>query len=251
MKAMYFMVTFLLLTTVVFAEMTPNDISYYTENYPPYNFEKDGIPTGFATDVLLKIFAKLNVQKTIKDIKVVPWARGYNDIQKKSNVCLFTMTKTEERVKQHGFRWVGPIAAEGTVLFAKKDQNIKITSVDDMKKYRIAAIRDDVAEQEIVNQGYPMNNVDRTSNTASIIKKLLKGRADLWAYGRNAGQWGIKTNGFNPSEFEIVYQLTADQYMFYAFNKETPDSVVIPLQKAFDELKADGTVDQIISKYLK
>jgi ABC-type amino acid transport substrate-binding protein len=251
MNKLFCLIALFVFIAPLYAEMTPNDISYYTEDYPPYNFKKNGIASGFATEILLKMFEKLNVNKTVNDIRVVPWARGYNDVQKKSNVCLFTMTKTPERVKEHGFRWVGPVTSTGSVLFARKSKNLKINSVEDMQKYRVCAIRDDVAEQIVVKLGYSMDNVDRTSNPVSIIKKLNKDRCTLWAYGIVAGQWVLKKNNFKTEDYEIVYNLTKKQYLYYAFNKRTPDSVVKPLQKAFDELKAEGVVDQIISQYLK
>ena len=251
MKKLFCLIVLFVFTTPLFAEMTLNDISFYTEDYPPYNFKKDGVASGFTVDILLKLFEKLNLNKTIKDIKVVPWARGFNDVQKKSNVCLFVMAKTPERIKEYGFRWVGPVTKVGSVLFAKKSKNIKINSVEDIKKYRICAIRDDVAEQMVLRAGYSMDNIDRTSNPLSIIKKLNKDRCDLWAYGVIAGQWVLKKNNFNTDDYEVVYNLTKKQSLYYAFNKRTPDSVVLPLQKAFDELKAAGVVDQIIAGYLK
>jgi len=161
------------------------------------------------------------------------------------------MTKTTERVEKHGFRWVGPITGTGSVLFARKIKQYKINSVEDMNKYRICAIREDNAEQTVVNLGYSFDNVDRNSNKLSIIKKMLTDRCTLWAYGRVAGQWALKINDYNTDVFEIVYNLTEKQYLYYAFNKRTPDSVIVPLQKAFDDLKEAGLVDQLISKYLK
>jgi polar amino acid transport system substrate-binding protein len=251
MRRTIYLLLFFFYVTSLYAEMTPNDISYYTEEYPPYNYKHEGEVTGFSTEILLKMFKNLSINKTAKDISLVPWARGYNDVQRKSNVCLFTMTKTPERIEKHGFRWVGPIIGTGSVLFARKIKNFKINSVEDMKKFRICAIREDAAEQTIVNLGYSFDNVDRNSNYVSIIKKILTDRCTLWAYGKIAGQWALKINNYNTDDFEIVYNLTKKQYLYYAFNKRTPDSVIVPLQKAFDELKEAGVVDQLISKYLK
>jgi polar amino acid transport system substrate-binding protein len=249
-KFIYLIATFVFIAPLC-AEMTPNDISYYTEDYPPYNFKQNGKASGFATEILLQMFKILNVKKTVDDISVVPWARGYNDVQRKRNVCLFCMTKTAERVEKHGFRWVGPVIGTNSVIFARKKKKFIINNVSDIFKYRVCAIREDVAEQTIVSLGYSFDNVDRTSHPVSIIKKLLSDRCSLWAYGSIAGQWVLKKNNYNPDDFEIVYNLTQKQYLYYAFNSQTPDSVVIPLQKAFDKLKANGVVDKKISKYLK
>jgi polar amino acid transport system substrate-binding protein len=247
---LFFIATFICIAPLC-AEMSPNDISYYTEDYPPYNFKQNGKASGFSTEILMKMLETLNVKKNVEDISVVPWARGYNDVQRKRNVCLFAMTKTSERVEKHGFRWVGPICATNSVLFATKKKKIKINTLADIFKHRVCAIREDVAEQTLVSLGYSFDNVDRTSHPVSIIKKILSDRCSLWAYGRIAGQWVLKQNNYNPEDFEIVFNLSEKQYLYYAFNKNTPDSVVIPLQNAFDKLKADGVVDQIISKYLK
>jgi len=251
MKILLSIITTIILTLPLYAEMTPSDISYYTEEYPPYNYKENEKVTGFATDILLKMFEILNVKKTAKDISIVPWARGYNDVQRKRNVCLFTMTKTIERVNNFGFRWVGPIITTDTVLFALKSKKYKINSVEDMNKYRICAIREDVAEQTVVSMGYNFDHVDRNASPTVIVKKLLVDRCSLWAFGRIAGQWIIKINNYNTDDFEIVKSLSEKRFMYYAFNKNTPDSVILPLQTAFDELKAAGVVDQLVSKYLK
>ncbi|ETR74660.1 MAG: hypothetical protein OMM_06220 [Candidatus Magnetoglobus multicellularis str. Araruama] len=79
----------------------------------------------------------------------------------------------------------------------------------------------------------------------------MKDRCQLWPYGEIATRWILKKNGFHVDDFEVVYQLTEKESMFFAFNQRTPDSVVVPLQKAFDELKAEGVVDKIISTYLR
>jgi len=248
---MYCLILYFLMVVPLYAEMTPNDINWYTEEYPPFNYVENGKKTGFAIDILIKMFEKLNLNKTVKDIAIVPWARGYNDVQKKTNVCLFTMTKTEERVKNHGFKWVGPVSSTNQVLLALKKMNLKINDVTDLNKYRACTIREDVAEQTLVGLGYSFNSVDRTSNVLSIIKKLVSDRCHIWAYGKIASQWLIKQHNYNPDDFETVYSMTEKKYMYYAFNKNTPDSVILPLQKAFDELKKEGIVDQITARYLK
>ena len=38
--------------------------------------------------------------------------------------------------------------------------------------------------------------------------------------------------------------------LFLALNKEVPDEVVAKLQKALDQLRAEGVVDKIRAKYL-
>lgn len=38
--------------------------------------------------------------------------------------------------------------------------------------------------------------------------------------------------------------------LYLALNKEVPDAVVAKLQKALNELRAEGVVEKIVAKYL-
>jgi len=89
-----------------------------TEQYPPYNFEQNGLLKGIATDIMVEMFKRDGSKKTIKDIQLLPWARGYKDVQDKPNTILFAMTRSAEREKM--FKWVGPISPTKIVLHAKK-----------------------------------------------------------------------------------------------------------------------------------
>ena len=82
-------------------------LSWYTEEYPPYNFEgEDGKPTGMAIDILMAAFDKLGVNITPADIKIAPWNRSYKYIQTKPDTALFSMNQTPEREKI--MKFVGP-----------------------------------------------------------------------------------------------------------------------------------------------
>ena len=49
-------------------------MTWYTEEYPPYNYKgDDGLPTGMSVDILMAAFKKIGVRLTPGDIKIVPW----------------------------------------------------------------------------------------------------------------------------------------------------------------------------------
>ena len=62
---------------------------------------------------------------------------------KENNTVLFTTARSPER--EQLFKWAGPIVSGRFVLLAKVDKNINITAPEDLKKYRIGAIKDDNA----------------------------------------------------------------------------------------------------------
>ncbi len=235
-----------LLATGAFAGSI-EEISFMTEEYPPFNMAgSDGVATGIAVDVLVGMFEKLGVAKTAKDIEVLPWARAYKDVQEKPNTALFCMTHNEERDPL--FAWVGPVAPTRISAFALKSRGLKIASEEELKGLSAAVIRDDIGDQLAQSAG--VENIDRAATNDQNIKKLNAGRVDLWIYEESVAQWQIKDFGFNPEDYEVVYVLSSGE-LDYAFHKDTDSAIIEQLQKALDDMKADGSYQAILDRYLR
>ena len=101
-----------------------------------------------------------------------------------------------------------------------------------------------------MNAGIPKDKLESVPSTSTNILKLKRGRIDLWAYGENVAAWEIKAQGFDPNDYETVYVLN-EKELYYAFHKETQNSVIRHLQSALDSLKVEGTYEEILDKYLK
>ncbi len=239
--------------SAVFAQ-TVDDLILMTEQYPPYNFEEDGQLQGFVVDMLVLMLERMNSTLTRDDIQLLPWANAYNKILKKPNTVLFSISRTPAREKL--FKWVGPVPSNKNVFIARKDAQIRIHAIDDVKQYKIGVIRDDVCEQLLVQDGIEKSALERVAKTIILIRMLDAGRIDLWAYGEYAAKWLIKQHGFTPDDYEIVYVLKETE-SYYAFQKDTPDALIQTFQNALDELKqqpADGgksEYESIIEQYVK
>lgn len=224
-----------------------DDLALLTEQYPPFNFKKDGQLQGISIDLLELMLKKAGSQLTRKDIQLLPWARAYKKTMENKNTVLFVTTRTKER--ENLFKWVGPITDTSIVLIAKKGDDIHINSLEEIKKYKIGVISEDVGEQLLVKDGIK-DNLERVSKTILNIKKLNAGRIDAIAYAEKVAKWEIKANGFNPGDYETVYVLKKGQ-VYYALHKDTPDSVVEKLQSALGEIKREGKLQSILDKYTK
>ncbi|MCP4752946.1 MAG: ABC transporter substrate-binding protein [Proteobacteria bacterium] len=225
-----------------------DDISFITEQYPPFNMKKDGRLQGIAIDLMGKMLVEIGSTQTRENIKLLPWALGYKRIQATRNTCLFSMTRTAER--ENMFKWVGPIAPTKISVLALKKRNIKIRSEKDLAKFKAGVIRDDIGDQMANKAGIKKKNIQRVSSNTANIKKLLRGRIDIWIYEESVAKWQIKSAGFNPNDFEVVYVLKKGE-LFFAFHKETPDSQIDQFQKALDGLKSTKEHETILNKYLK
>jgi polar amino acid transport system substrate-binding protein len=212
------------------------NLTYITEQYPPYNFQEEGQLQGISVDLLEEMWKRMGIPLNKSAIELLPWTEGYQRALNENNTVLFTTFRLPER--EQLFKWVGPAASGRDVLLAKKDKNVTIADPQDLKKYRIGAIKDDVAVQRLLKSGLSKDDLILESTSAPIMEMLENGSLDAWAYNDLAGIVLIQEAGENASDYAIAYVL-AQGDGYYAFNKGTPDSVVRSFQEALDYIQND------------
>ena len=210
-------------------------LTFLTENYAPFNYQKDGKVQGISIDLLLDMFKQADTTKGLKDIKVLPWARGYKLAQVKKNTVLFSTTRTETREKM--FKWVGPIIPTKISVIARKDRKLSIGSDKDFDKFKIGAVRDDIGELLLLKRGVNPKRIYRTNSSTNTAKMLAAGRIDMWAYEQSVAYWNLKEMGENPDDYEVVSVLEESQ-LYFAIQKDTDDGVVGELQASLDKVRA-------------
>jgi polar amino acid transport system substrate-binding protein len=245
----FIIMTLIILTvSISFAEKLPV-FNIMTEEWEPYNFEKDGVIQGVSVDILVLMLEKAGSSQGLNDIKIFPWARAYREIQEKPDSILFTTARTPER--EYMFKWVGPIFEITSHFYALKKRKIKIRSFEDLKKYRIGTLRDDATETLIINKtGMKLSDFDRAPKRVVNLQKVLSRRVDMTLMSRDAFLFTCKESGLNPDAFEPVFMLHKI-VMYYAFSRDTSDLVIKKLQSSLDEIKKSGTIDRIMKKYKK
>jgi len=216
-----------------------------TEDYPPFNMAgADGVATGAAVDTLTTIFERMGAAKTAKDIQVLPWARGYREVQSTPNTCLFLMTLTDERKPL--FKWVGPVVVNTFDAIALKSKGMKIASAEELVNLKAGVIRDDVGDALAQKAG--IKQIERVPSNDQNIKKLTEGRIDIWVFEESVAKWQIQSLGFNADDYESVWTLSESD-LYYAFHKDTDDALIASIQKTLDDMKADGSYEAVMKKY--
>lgn len=210
------------------------ELQFITENYAPFNYQKDGKIQGTSVDLLLKIFKQAGTDRGPQDIEVMNWARGYKLAQSDVNTVLFSTTRTKSR--ENLFKWVGPIAPTRVAIIGKKDSSIEINSDADLKKYRIGAVRDDIGELLLLGKGIGPENIYRTNSSKNTTKMLMAGRIDLWAYESSVALFNLKEHGESPDDYEM-FQILEESHLYFAIQKDTSDHLVDKLQDALDKVR--------------
>ena len=230
-------------STSIFANNL-NDLSYITESYPPFNYHENKELKGLSVDVLEAATKAVGEPVSRSNIKLQPWARGYDAALKGPKVALFATTRTEERESK--FKWVGPIIATKVVVFSSK--NVTINDASELSKYKIGVVRDDVGEALLKKAGVPASAMKVSPGAELLIKQLAAGRIDMLAYEQSVATYLMKSANVDPSKFNVAYTLSEGQ-LFYSLSPDTPDEYVNKLQKGLDQIAQSGELDKIKSQY--
>jgi polar amino acid transport system substrate-binding protein len=234
----------ILLIVFIISNLSAYDIM--TENYPPFNYaNKDGKIEGLTTEIVNEIMKNTENEYPIK---IMPWARAYQQIINKPNKILFSMTRTPER--EYLFKWVGPIASNSFVFYAKSDSNIQLNSLEDAKNdnYKIGTYLNGANELYLKSKNF--YNIYSVPDDLLNVKKLIKGRIDLWAAGETQGLYKAKQLNINPKKIKKVFKIKETQ-LYIAFSRTTPTSIIKQWQHELNKMKKDGRYKKIVDKYLK
>lgn len=212
-------------------------VTVVTEDYPPFNMQKDSNTVGISTDILRGAFQKAGIDYKIS---MFPWARAYDMATNDANTCVYSTTRTEER--EGLFKWVGPLVRNDWVLFGRVDSP-KLTSLNDAKNYTIGGYQGDALTNYLKAQGLKVDeaNADRLNP-----QKLQAKRIDYWAAGAALGPYVASREGVTGLVPELQIKETQ---MFLACNKGVSDEVVTKLNAAIKQMMDDGTVKTINAHY--
>ncbi len=215
-----------------------------TEQDPPYSLAgPDGKPTGYGVEVVMEIQRRL---KKSDPILIYPWARAYDTILKSPGVVVFTMARTRER--ESLFQWVGPVIENNWVLVGKKSTNLKLANLDEAKKLPvIGVVRNYAWDKYLTSQGF--SNLERVPEYPANVKKLANGRITAFVSSTLSYRHELAEQGLNPDDYEVLLQFGNVQ-MYLAHSKDNDKNLVASWQRAFDDMKNDGTLAKLLAKWV-
>lgn len=215
-----------------------DEIEWMTEVYPPYNYyDTQGRLQGISIEILEALFNDLKTPKSRNDIKVYPWARGYQNAQRKDlKNILFSMTRTKER--EDKFKWLGPIEKTKVSIFGRFEATP--IELQDLKNYRFAAVRDDVGYQMLLEYGVPTENIMLANSISQVIDILMAyNRVDFAAFERKGFLFTVyEDDKYNRSTLKEIATLKVG-HLWFAVNKSISNDTLNKLQQSLNKVKKD------------
>ncbi len=179
-------------------------------------------------------------------IQLVPWTRGLKYLDTAPNTLLFSMARSKER--NDLYQWIGPMSQAIYGFYAKSNTTVVVNNLDDARKVgSIGVYRNDVRDKFLTNLGF--NNLDRTSNNESNLRKLMAGRVDLIASSAFGIRVETKMAGYNMKDVKFVYAFLKLP-IYIAASKQTDPKIIANWNAALESMKKDGTLVAIFKKYL-
>jgi len=216
-----------------------------TEQLAPWQMETGGELTGICIEIVREIQKRIGNDR---EIKIFPWNRAYNMTLKKEGFALFSTARSEER--EALFKWVGPLVPLKFVMYKRKDDPKTYRMISDAKTAKaIAVTKNDISEQFLRKEGFQNLLVDIGKSGESNVQRVLNGKAQLYSIGYISGQHLIKKLHLETKIVVTQMEPLFESSLNIAFNINTPDEVISLWQTTLDEIRSDGTYDQISNNY--
>jgi polar amino acid transport system substrate-binding protein len=203
---------------------------------------------GPAVDLAHEVLMKAGIEHTIL---IYPWARAYGMTETEPNVLILSMARTPEREAK--FKWVGEIAPVQYRLYKLKSRkDIRIRNLDDVKKYQVGVVNQDIAHQYLLAKKIPENAIQVTPTYSQSFRKLIAERVDLVPRSQFGFRQFCEESPADCDKIDTAYDLDEmNSSLYMAFGKQTSDEVFNKVRKAYEQVRANGTWENIIGPLLK
>ncbi len=223
------------------------ELEVLTENWAPFNYEKDQKVTGYSTEIVEAVLAEAKIPYKIR---LGVWKGVYLRALDTPNVLIYTITRTADR--EDKFHWIGPIADRKQSLYKLKTRSdIQATELEHVKNYRLVLQEEDAIVTFFLDRGFTEDspNFNLFPKKVKGLKMLYADRVDIIPAHPLSIKHDLTTQGYDPQEVIRVLDLDVGGAYYMAFSKGSDKALISKTQSAFDRLQKNGTIQAIRASY--
>ena len=216
-----------------------------SDNYPPYNYEDaGGKPVGIDVDLATEAFHRMGYRAVFTTID---WESKKELVEDGIIDCIWGSFSIDGREDQ--YHWTDPYMYSRQVVAVQ--ENSPIRSLADLDGTRIA-VQSTTKPEEIflsrTDERIPApDEVFSLQNRELIYPYLSKGYVEAIAAHETAILQCMADYGLH---YRILDESLLTVGLGVAFARSDERGLEIRLSQIFDEMRGDGTMEQIIGKYL-
>ncbi len=226
------------------------ELKFNTQDFPPFNYEIDGVVAGPAADIIVKVCAEAQIKCTFE---LLPWIRAQEQVKNGQANGMFIIGWNQKRAEWLHF--APPIMNTEYGIFVREDNLLQYKDLSDVQGFTVGVygpsntsnslekIRDGMKEK-----GLDPIKIDMRPDDESGFKKLGLGRLDAVFSNRDVGYALIAKLGLKNN---IRYAGPTKKLKYYiGFSKEHNDQNILQnFDDAYLKLYKDGAVKTILERY--
>lgn len=207
--------------------------------FPPFEYAENGKRTGFDVDLIEAIAATIGKKVEWTDIDFKGLIPGL--VAKRFDVAASAIYITDERRKVVDF--TDPYYPGGLVIMVKKG-NTTIRGPEDLNGKKVS-VQVGTKSVNFLKEKFPGAQRVEVEKNQEMFQLVEIGRADAAVTGKPAAKLYARARG----TLQVLdKQLTVEEYG-YAIRKDEPE-LTRQFNDALKKLKADGTYQKLVDKYL-
>ncbi|MDM8515195.1 transporter substrate-binding domain-containing protein [Desulfobacterales bacterium HSG16] len=220
------------------------EIIFVFDEYPPYEYLEKGKVVGLDIDIVREVCMRIGFKPVFRSR---PWKRCLLEMKNGTSDAIFSLFNTPKR-NEFLYYPTEHMFFEQNVILARKERNIAISNLDDLKKLKVGIIAGYSYGEQFDN--YKGITKESCRSSEEMLKKLDAGRMDVGIGNSLVCKYLNKKLGFD--EIKSIYRLSNDP-MYVAFSK-TSKRDGETLSKQFSEIlkamRKEGFFEQLEKKYL-
>jgi polar amino acid transport system substrate-binding protein len=211
------------------------EITLVTENFPDFQYvDNNSQLVGRSLDKVKTALDNINIKYTIL---VDNWTVSYNAALRDENTCIFSIARMHNR--EHKFQWIAELENFESAIYALKSRNIKINTLNDAKRYKIAVLRENYGHHYLLDNNFSesknllliesLDNIDELISTRyDVLDLVVLGRKQFYHRVKNQPKLKLLEPVFNLND------LTSPLY--FACNINMAPALVLQLKRAFKKI---------------
>ncbi|EAI5357419.1 basic amino acid ABC transporter substrate-binding protein [Campylobacter upsaliensis] len=208
-------------------------------NYKPFDYKEDAKLTGLDIDLVNEIAKREGIELTWVEMSfdgLIPALKTG-----KIDMIASAMSATEDRRKSVDFSDVYYTTKN---LYIKKKDNETLNSKEDLEGKIIGVQLGTL--QEPAAKAIKDTKVQSNESLSVVIMELKEGKIDAVVADKDVSTGYLKENADLMGFFE---EEDGSEGFSFAFDKDKQKEAIEKFNKGLKDLKADGTYDQILTKY--
>lgn len=207
--------------------------------FPPYEYVEGDEYEGIDVEIAQAIADKLGMELEIADVEFDTIIGGVES--GKYDMGMAGMTVTEERKKSVNFSETYATGIQSIIV----TEDSAIQSVDDIDKDTKIGVQQGTTGDIYATDDYGSDAVTAYKNGAEAVQALSAGKVDCVIIDNNPAKEYVKAN----EGLKVLDTAYAEEEYAICVSKDNKE-LLDDINGALGELKEDGTIDEIVAKYI-